>query len=164
SAGKAVPAKTFEGGWEPAGRPASATLFPGKWTDTLLIFAAPSPTGGDLHLELPGNPVGSGETVRFKLPQAWLKSRSSKPLGAETQWPLAPMPTFAGIGNEELSDEVVYAKIQEATRIHPHRTAGGNCHHLAADGAADAGSTESPRGGEPHQLRQQPQAAWPGHP
>jgi hypothetical protein len=78
SAGNTLPAKTFEGGWEPPGKTTGASLFPGKWTDSLLIFAAPTPTSGDLHLELPGSALGASQPVRLQIPRAWLSHSQPK--------------------------------------------------------------------------------------
>ena len=58
-------------------------IFPGKWAEELLLFAAPPPGAGDLQLELPGSAFGSHETVRLKLPEFWLKSRQGKKLETE---------------------------------------------------------------------------------
>jgi hypothetical protein len=78
SAGDTLPAKSFDAGWEPPGKPISASIFPGKWTEHLLIFVAPKATSGDLHLELPGNAFGSKEPVRLLITRAWLDSRTPK--------------------------------------------------------------------------------------
>jgi hypothetical protein len=78
SAGKRLPAKRFEAGWEPPGRLSSVTLFPGKSAENLLLFAAPSAATGDLRLELPASAFGSSETVRFTLSQASLKPARKK--------------------------------------------------------------------------------------
>jgi hypothetical protein len=84
AAGYALAPKTFEPGLEPPGRPASATIFPGKWAENLLIFAAPSATAGGLRLELPGRAFGSADTVRLTLPQVRVSPQRSKKLGAIT--------------------------------------------------------------------------------
>ena len=74
SSGNVVPTVSFQPGWEPAGRPASAAVFPGKWAENLLVFAAPPAAAGELFLELPGSAFGSGETVRFLLPRTFFSA------------------------------------------------------------------------------------------
>src|SRR5262249_11118157 len=78
SAGNLLPAKTFEGGWEPPGKLVQGSLFPGKWSDCLLVFAAPSPTSSDLRLELPGSAFGGSAPVRLLIPRGWLSHSQPK--------------------------------------------------------------------------------------
>jgi hypothetical protein len=75
SAGKVLAAKVFDAGWEPAGRPQTTALFPGKSALQLLIFEAPSPSVDSFHLELPGTAFGSSETVRLLMPRSTINSR-----------------------------------------------------------------------------------------
>ena len=56
------------------------------------------------------------------------------------------------------------SKTAPAARLHADRAAGGHRHHRHPDRPAAAGRAEGPRGRQPHQVRQQPQAARPGRP
>src|SRR6266851_657416 len=49
------------------------------------------------------------------------------------------------------------------TQFYSNRVAGGDCHHWSVDFTPVARGAESPRGGQPHQLRQQLQADRVGH-
>ena len=74
-AGKVLPAKRFDPGWEPPGRPQTITLFPGRSVLQLLVFEAPSSATDQFRLELPGAAFGSSETVRLLVPRSTINSR-----------------------------------------------------------------------------------------
>jgi hypothetical protein len=80
AAGTTLAPKTFEPGVGPPGQAGSATIFPGKWAENLLLFAAPSPPASELRLELPGSAFGSSVTVRLTLPQARVVPQRPKKL------------------------------------------------------------------------------------
>jgi hypothetical protein len=71
---KELALKTFEGDFQPAGRPHAAALFPGRGVDYLLVFEKPAATGGPLRLELPGKAWGGSEPARFEIPRSSLLS------------------------------------------------------------------------------------------
>src|SRR5579871_1604630 len=51
----------------------------------------------------------------------------------------------------------------ETTGLHLDRAAGGDRHHRCPDWDALAGYPEGARGGQPHEVRRQPQTARLGH-
>jgi hypothetical protein len=75
SAGKAVPAKKFDAGWEPAARPEHKPLFPGKTAEYLLVFEPPGKSAGDLRLELPAAAFGGEVPVKLRIPASFVGNR-----------------------------------------------------------------------------------------
>lgn len=53
-------------------------IHPGKSLDTTLLFAAP-PAKGDLRLELPAQPFGGKEPVKFQIPWAFVARQNAPP-------------------------------------------------------------------------------------
>ncbi|MBY0512888.1 MAG: hypothetical protein K2P78_03135 [Gemmataceae bacterium] len=81
-AGKPVKRKRFEPGWEPRGPEKPAGLFPGKYTDVLLVFEPPpallpkskEPRPEYLRLQLPGAAVGVPDPAKFQIPGTFVLS------------------------------------------------------------------------------------------
>ncbi len=48
-------------------------------------------------------------------------------------------------------------------RLHLDRVTGGHCDHRHPDWPVAAGGAKGSRSGQPHEMHEQPQAAWPGN-
>lgn len=68
--GRVLSLKVFPESWSVVDRPKpNKVLFPGRWTEQLLIFESPGKTPGDFKLELSASAFGGTETVRLLLPR-----------------------------------------------------------------------------------------------
>ena len=69
SAGRTLKPATFEEGWLPdsPSSKSAGKLFPGKTSETRLIFSAPQPRIDFIRLVLPGTMFGFEELVKFQI-------------------------------------------------------------------------------------------------
>ena len=73
--GRTYPARTFAAGWTVVGQVRHAGLVPGKWTDDLLVFAAPPANVAFLRLTLPASAFGGTGLLQLELPRQMIVFR-----------------------------------------------------------------------------------------
>jgi hypothetical protein len=76
STGKVLQPKSFEGEFQPVGKPEGKSLFPGRIAEQMLLLELPDAKADSLRIELPGAPLGLAETVKLLVPRGSIQYRN----------------------------------------------------------------------------------------